>query len=172
MAQRLMQVLPYTYISTIYYAFIQPFIDYGFSVWGNTSDLNIKKVQRLQSRAAPVLTNNFNYEISSHNILKQQKWQNVEKRKEFLTCILMYKCVNNSAPFYLSDDILYANQVHNYMTRNIANDHLYIPQARTEYFKKSLLYIGPKLWNELPISIRSVTTIDHFKRSLKKWQCD
>ena len=172
MAQRLMQVLPYTYISTIYYAFIQPYIDYGLSVWGNTSDLNIKKVQRLQSRAARVLTNNFNYEISSHNILKQQKWQNVEKRKEFLTCILMYKCVNNSAPFYLSDDILYTNQVHNYMTRNIANDHLYIPQARTEYFKKSLLYIGPKLWNELPINIRSVTTIDHFKRSLKKWQCD
>ena len=61
----------------------------------------------------------------------------------------MYKCVNNSAPFYLRDDILYANEVHNYMTRNIANDHLYIPQARTEYFKKSLLYIGPKLWNEL-----------------------
>ena len=95
-----------------------------------------------------------------------------EKQKEFLTCILMYKCVNNSAPFYLSDDILYANQVHNYMTRNVANDDLYIPQARTEYFKKSLLHIGPKLWNELPINIRSVTTIDHFKCSLKKWQCD
>ena len=47
MAQRLMQVLPYTYINTIYYAFIQPYIDYGLSVWGNTSDLNIKKVQRL-----------------------------------------------------------------------------------------------------------------------------
>ena len=58
MAQRLKQVL---------HAFIQPYIDYGLSGWGNTSGLNIKKEQCLQSRAAHVLTNNFNYEVSSHS---------------------------------------------------------------------------------------------------------
>ena len=50
--------------------------DYGLILWGN---LNIKKVQHVQCREGRVFTNDFNYEISSHNILKQQKWQYVEK---------------------------------------------------------------------------------------------
>ena len=51
--------------------------DYGLSLWVN---LNITKVPHVQCREARVFTKDFNYEISSHHILKQQyKWQYVEK---------------------------------------------------------------------------------------------
>ena len=39
--QRLIKYLPSIYTNTLYFSFIQPYIDYGFTVWGNTSSSNI-----------------------------------------------------------------------------------------------------------------------------------
>ena len=33
MTQRLMSFFPQSYVNTIYYAFVQPYIDYGLSIW-------------------------------------------------------------------------------------------------------------------------------------------
>ena len=71
MTQRLMSFFPQSYVNTIYYAFVQPYIDYGLSIWGNTSKSNIDKVQRLQNRLARIVTNNFNYDISSSVIIRE-----------------------------------------------------------------------------------------------------
>ena len=45
----------------IYTSIIQPKIDYAISIWGYTTAHNINKVQRLQNRAARILTGNFDY---------------------------------------------------------------------------------------------------------------
>ena len=45
----------------IYSSIIQPKIDDGISIWGYTTAHNINKVQRLQNRAAIMLTGNFDY---------------------------------------------------------------------------------------------------------------
>ena len=81
-------------------------------------------------------------------------WQTVLERREFLTGILMFKCIFNLAPFYLSDNITYVSQIHDHQTRNCANDNLYVPQPRTEYIKRSFLYNGSKIWNKLPLDVR------------------
>ena len=61
----------------LYYAFIQPYFDYGLTVWGNTSVINIDKLQRLQNRIARVMCNNFNYDVDGLSIVKELNWLNV-----------------------------------------------------------------------------------------------
>ena len=170
LSQRLMKVIPRIYINTIYYAFIQPYIDYAISVWGYTSMGNIDKIQRLQNRVARIFMNDFSYEHHSIDIIHKLGWQTVLERREFLTGILMFKCIFNLAPFYLSDNITYVSQIHDHQTRNCANDNLYVPQPRTEYIKRSFLYNGSKIWNKLPLDVRRSQNICQFKVLFKRWQ--
>ena len=48
-------------MGNIYVTAVQPCIDYAISVWGQTSEYNIYKIQRLQNYAARLVTNNFDY---------------------------------------------------------------------------------------------------------------
>jgi hypothetical protein len=42
-----------------------------------------------------------------------------------------------------------------------------VPKAKTELFKKTFTYSGPKLWNELPFSIRQASSHNAFKIKVK-----
>ena len=81
----------------------------------------------------------------------------------------MYKCVNGIAPSYLSDYITYSSNVHEYNTRNVRSNALYLPMPRTEYFKKSFKYCGPKTWNDIPEGIRNTPSVEVFKKVLKEF---
>jgi hypothetical protein len=41
-------------------------------------------------------------------------------------------------------------------TTNVVNEKFQIPKAKTELFKKTFTYSGPKLWHELQFSIWQV----------------
>ena len=44
---------------------------------------------------------------------------------------------------------------------------LYVPKPRTDYLKRSFSYSGASLWNGLPESLRSVTSLAVFKTGLE-----
>ena len=100
--QRLVSCLPESCNNTLYYAFIQPYIDYAITVWGNSSIGNINKVQNLQNRIACIMTHNFDYYVPGSVIIRDLGWQDVATQKEYLSAILMYKCVNGQAQNYMS----------------------------------------------------------------------
>ena len=52
----------------IYSTAVQPCIDYAISVWGQTSNYNISKIQRLQNYAARLVTNDFDY-VNSRGLI-------------------------------------------------------------------------------------------------------
>ena len=90
---RLSQILPRHCLVNIYFALIQSVIDYGLTLWGHTSNSNINKVQKFQNRAARICTQCFDYTISSSELLLDLGWLNNVKRRDFLTCILIFKCM-------------------------------------------------------------------------------
>ena len=67
--QRLVSYLPEPCNNTIYYAFIQLYIDYAITVRGNSSIGNINKVQNLQNRIARIMTHNFDYYVPGSVII-------------------------------------------------------------------------------------------------------
>ena len=69
--------------------------------------------------------------------------------------------VNLMSYFYTNDT------VHNYQTRNSNNFHL--PHMRLSVSQKSIFFQGPKLWNDLPLDIKTSPSINVFKRRFKKY---
>ena len=58
--RRLSQFLPDFLLNKVYVSNIQPLFDYCCTVWGNSSQDNINRLQRLQNRAARLITNLHN----------------------------------------------------------------------------------------------------------------
>ena len=110
----------------------------------------------------------FDYEVSSSLILRQLNWQTVSERRDFLIGTLMYKCLSDNAPCYLSDRFTSAREVHDYQTRQVSDDALNVPFAQTQYYQRSLAVVGPKLWNGLPNHIQKSESTASFKYLYKR----
>ena len=67
----------------------------------------------------------------------------------------MFKCFNNVAPTYLSDKFHKVRDLHNIYTRQAAADNLSLPKFKLAKAQNSFSFKGAKLWNSLPISIKS-----------------
>ena len=77
-------------------------IDYAISIRGCTSKQNIYKIQRLQNRAARIITGNYDF-INTRGIdlVKNLKWMCVSQRRDYFIAILMFKSIYCLAPHYL-----------------------------------------------------------------------
>ncbi|RMX44016.1 hypothetical protein pdam_00012960 [Pocillopora damicornis] len=51
--------------------------------------------------------------------------------------------------------------------RNTENK-LVLPQPRTDYLKRSFLYSGAHLWNDLPLDLRQASSLTDFKSKLSR----
>ena len=58
---RLTHILHSHMLMLIYSTIIQPKFDYEITIWGYTCDNNLHKIQRLQNRAARIVTGNYDY---------------------------------------------------------------------------------------------------------------
>ena len=61
LSNRLKAVIPSYLLLLVYTSMIQPKIDYAISIWGYTCRQNLNKIQRLQNRAAIIITGNHDY---------------------------------------------------------------------------------------------------------------
>ena len=67
-------------LQTIYKSLILPYFDYCSMIWDNAANCNLQKLQKMQNRAARIVTGN-NYDIPSKDLLHQLNWKMLEKRR-------------------------------------------------------------------------------------------
>ena len=92
-------------------------------------------------------------------------WLKVNECIIFKVAVLMYKCITSTAPQYLSDLVM---KTHYRPLRLSSNGLLPISKCNTTQVRNSSFSaMAPRIWNELPQSIRQAVTLDQFKRSLK-----
>ena len=152
----------------IYKTYVQSKIDYGLSIWGCTSEVNLNRVQRIQNLLARIICNNFDY-IHSRGIdlVRSLKLQTIRERRDYFLCVLMFKCIHGLAPHYLSNDVTMHVDMHGYDTRSAENMDLYIPRCTKEIYKRSFSYKGSSLWNKLPTWVKESTSLNDFKHNYR-----
>ncbi len=122
-------------------------INYCASVWSNTSDMNIKKIQLIQNCAARLITGLSKYDHIS-STLESLNWLPMKEHFLYRDTILTFKCINGLAPSYLCDK--FENEqwqrsatIHDRDTRN--NKKLQIPQYRTTCGQRTFKYRATKM---------------------------
>ena len=76
----------------------------------------------------------------------------------------MFKAIWSIAPTYLSDRIVMNFGVNGYDTRESDMD-LYFPTLRKDAYRNNFMYMGGKLWNDLPEFVQKSTNIESFKHN-------
>ena len=151
--------------NTIYKALIEPHFSYCAAVFDGLSEGLSDKLQKLQNRAARIVTN-ASYDASAEPILDMLGWQRVSQIRTKQKAVVMYKTINElTTPSYLQS--LFKNRELVYNVRNSENI-LQVPKPKTDYGKRSFSYSGATLWNGLPVQLRRPTTLSHFKKGISE----
>ena len=139
-------------------------INYCFIVWGSTSDKHLSKIQKLQNFAARVADGTARKFDHITPFLNKLGWLRVKESYEYEVCCLVYKITRKYLPGWLYNFVT-VNSVTGLATRH-AND-LVGRRALTNIGSREMSIRGPRLWNNLPISIRTTGSLTSFKNSLK-----
>ena len=119
----------------------------------------------MQKRACRIILGReyLNFQSSVETL----KIQPFEQRVTFNQAIFMFKVVNNLLPEYICEmfekKISSHSDTSNYVLRSNASVNFYVPLPHSETFKNSLAYTGGVLWNNLPVGVKSASSVAQFK---------
>jgi hypothetical protein len=139
-------------------------LDYCNSLLIGTSRRNIHRLQMVQNNLARVVSG-VNFRENVHQVLTALHWLPVEQRIKFKVNVLVFKSRINCLPDYLSKDLTLYSSVRP-IRSGLQNTYV-VPRVKNEIAKHSFSYAGPKQWNDLPDSIRSISSLPVFKKQLK-----
>jgi hypothetical protein len=154
----------------IFQSFILSHFRYCPLIWHFTKKCKIKTMEKIQERAL-----RFVYKDTSSSyteMLIKSKRRSLFSERQKTMCIQVYKILNGLSPSYLND--LLESKSNNYLYR----DPFLLVQPKVHTVKHGLLtfrYHAAKVWNHLPKSIKSASSLSEFKQLINKWNgsyCD
>ena len=83
-----------------------------------------------------------------------------------LLIIMGPKWLKLGRPYSRIDVTMYVD-MNEYDTRSAENKDLYLPRCSREIYKRSFLYKGSSLWNQLPSCLKESISIIDFKRNYR-----
>ena len=125
----------------------------------------LKKLQHVQNFGAWIVTHSRKCDHITP-VLCQLHWLPIEERIVFKILLLTFKCLNGLAPPYLCD--LITKYVPRRNLRSLNGHRLVdVGYKLTRYGLRSFSVASAKLWNALPLDIRTSDNLMQFKRNLK-----
>ena len=98
---------------------------------------------------------------SSKDAFNVLGWTKLETKQKRHKCVLVYKCLNNLVPQYLSDYFTRNYNLHSYNTHRKTDLHL--PKVKLSLAKRTFRYSGSALFNLLPRSMQKAESLSSFK---------
>ena len=100
----------------MYNALVVPYFNYCCAVWGNINKGLADKLQKLQNRAARILTFS-NYDVRSSVLLDELGWERLQYVRLKQLAVTMYKIHNSLSPSYLRRIFTNTSNVHSHNLR-------------------------------------------------------
>ena len=147
------------------HAFIFSHLDCNNGLLLGVPEAQLTRLQRVQNSAARLVTRKRKFEHVTP-ILRSLHWLPIRARIQFKVLTLVFKCFHGNATAYLSELIKQYQPSRN--LRSQSKNLLCEIRVKTKTFgDRAFGKMAPKLWNNLPKNIRSITDFDKFKSMLK-----
>ena len=143
-------------------------IQYTALLWIKNSNLNC--IYLLQKRIVWLISK-AHYLANTILLFSQLKVLDIYSINSFSVATFMYSYHHNLLPCSFPNLFLRSNQVHHYETQLTSQYRCHF--CRTNIKQFSILYRGPTVWNSLPITLTSASSIFVFsKTNLKNYLTD
>lgn len=168
--RRIRKYLSQESVEILIHTLIYSRIDYCNSLYLGLPDYQIQKIQRVQNAAARLV-----YNAGKHchitPLLFKLHWLPIRERIVFKILLITYKAVHGHAPNYIKELIKFKKPGKYNLRSNSDNLLLEIEKVKTytTLGDRAFQVAAPKLWNNLPINIRSSLFLPSFKKALKTY---
>ena len=144
-------------LRNMYPSIVQPHFSYCCSVWGCCGATKLKTLQKLQNRAARIVTGSP-FDTPAAPLLQRRGWPSIDKLIYRETCTMVFKSLNDLAPENLGNIFSKLSDVHTRVLRN-TRSNLAVPKRRTAYGQKSFAFRGANAWNKFDSEMKLVPSI-------------
>ena len=151
-------------LKILYTGIVEPHFRYCCSVWGCAGSTELNQLQKLQNRAARIITNS-SFDTSSRPLIYRLGWKTIEELVTSESKTMVFKSLHELAPQYLCDLFTRNSQCSSYILRNTETD-LRLPKKKSSNGQKCFSYRGAKLWNGLPAGTKQASSLNSFKQSI------
>ena len=146
-------------------AFVTSRLDYCNALYVGMDQASIKRLQLVQNAAARLLTGHKKRDHITP-ILASLHWLPVRFRIDFKLLLFVFKALNGLAPAYIAELIQRYTPARALRSADLML--LVVPKTRLKTRgHRAFAAAGPRLWNALPLPVRSAQTLGAFKSSLK-----
>ncbi len=160
-------LLPKSRWCCVIHAFITSKLDYCNSLYLGFPNSTVNHLQMVQNAAARLLIGTKKCQHITP-VLSSLHWLPVKSQIDFKILLFVYKDLHVLAPQYISDLLV----PYNASRPLCSSSQLLLSVPRSRYKTKgdrAFSVAAPRLWNSLPLYIRSVPSISTFKSSLKTY---
>ena len=139
-----------------YYSFFYPYLAYCIAIWGGTYQTYLKNLIIQQKRIVRLITNS-NFRQPTTKLFHELGLLKLHDIYKFSLGVIMYKNIK-SGHFQCAHSL------------NTRSRHLAVPEFhRLSLTQHAFSFSGPSMWNEIPLEIRTSSSLRVFKQSLKKY---
>ena len=142
-------------------------LDYCNTLFIGLPECDISRLQQTQNICVRLVLHKEQYH-STTECLKTIQWLPIFQRIKHILLTSVYKCLKDMAPAYLSNQLT-LNPISRLGLRSVGEyKKLIIPRVKNKTFAaRSFSMLGPTWWNQLPNEIKTLGSLDVFKKHLK-----
>ena len=133
-------------LRNLYFTFIYPYLIYCIEIWGNTNEIHLSPIVKIQKKSIRAITFSH-YQAPTAPLYKELNILNLKKLVTQRIALLMFKYHTGVLPNPINNLFTLNNERHNYNTRQM-ND-LQTHFGRGENIYKLFSFHGVHIWNQL-----------------------
>ena len=142
---------------------VKPTLEYGCCIWDPHLKTQTNNLEKVHKNAARFVTNNYSFIQGStaHN-MKKLGWIPLEEQRARNKVILFFKAIKNQIEIPMND----LNKS-NRKSRHSDNETFIPPSSKNDCHMHSFFPNTVRLWNKLPLVVKSSTNVDTLKQRLQ-----
>ena len=146
---------------TAYKTFVPPIVEYAATNWAPSTYTNTNKIEMVQRRAARFVTNDYGRKSSVTEMIADFGWDTLQKRRDLARLSMMYRIVHNLVDIPVEPYLTPSTS----MTRGY-DSHFHQIRTTNNTYQQSFFPRTIVLWNQLPQTAVSQTTLEAFQNQL------
>ncbi len=159
--------LTFSDLEKVIHAFITTRLDYCNSLYTGINQYSLSCLQLIQNAAARLLTGSQKRDHITP-VLASLHWLPIKFQIDFKLLLFVYKALNGAAPSYLSE--LLISYSPSRPLRSADQGFLTVPHSCHKLRgDRAFSVAAPRLWNNIPPSVRLAPSSDSFKSRLKAY---